>query len=132
MRTGAVGLDAASVPTTIEEPITNDHRAQVLLKKKLAIRIVSIIAAIRILAGLFSDKGISEISRSMYISPPGCFDAVMYNVEHAAMKTLKPWERISAAVGYARYGEGDSLEAVFKRADKAMYARKTEMKAHVS
>ena len=44
------------------------------------------------------------------------------------MKTLKPWERTSAAVGYARYGEGDSLEAVFKRADKAMYARKTEMK----
>ena len=38
------------------------------LKKKLVILIVSIIAAISILAGLFSYKGISDISRSMYIS----------------------------------------------------------------
>ena len=49
-----------------------------------------------------------------------------------ANETLKPWERTSAAVGYARYSQGDSVESVFKRADKAMYARKTEMKAHVS
>ena len=49
-----------------------------------------------------------------------------------ANETLKPWERTSAAVGYARYSEGDSIESVFKRADKAMYARKAEMKAHVS
>lgn len=48
-----------------------------------------------------------------------------------ANETLKPWERTSAAVGYARYSQGDSVESVFKRADKAMYARKTEMKAHV-
>jgi diguanylate cyclase (GGDEF)-like protein len=49
-----------------------------------------------------------------------------------ANETLKPWERTSAAVGYARYSQGDSVESVFKQADKAMYARKTEMKAHVS
>ena len=49
-----------------------------------------------------------------------------------ANETLKPWERTSAAVGCARYSQGDSVESVFKRADKAMYARKTEMKAHVS
>lgn len=49
-----------------------------------------------------------------------------------ANETLKPWERTSAAVGYAHYSQGDSVESVFKRADKAMYARKTEMKAHVS
>ncbi len=46
--------------------------------------------------------------------------------------SLAPWERGSAAVGFARYGEGDSPETVLKRADQAMYARKTEMKAHVS
>jgi len=44
-------------------------------------------------------------------------------------KSLKPWERGNAAIGYAQYSEGDSLEAVFKRADKAMYARKMEMKS---
>ena len=42
---------------------------------------------------------------------------------------LQPWERGNAAVGFAQYREGDTLEAVFKRADKAMYARKTEMKS---
>ena len=44
-------------------------------------------------------------------------------------KSLKPWERGNAAIGYAQYSEGDSLEAVFKRADKAMYTRKMEMKS---
>ncbi len=42
--------------------------------------------------------------------------------------TLKPWERGNAAVGFARYSEGDTVQSVFKRADKAMYVRKTEMK----
>ena len=55
------------------------------------------------------------------------------DIDHnRANETLKPWERTSAAVGYARYSQGDSVESVFKQADKAMYARKTEMKAHVS
>ncbi len=45
--------------------------------------------------------------------------------------TLEPWERISAAIGYALYDQGldGSVEDVFKRADKAMYDRKTAMKA---
>jgi len=64
-------------------------------------------------------------------------DALMQRLQgdidrNRADETLQPWERTSAAVGFARYGEGDTLEAVFKRADKAMYARKAEMKAHVS
>ena len=64
-------------------------------------------------------------------------DALMQRLQgdidrNRADEALEPWERTSAAVGFARYGEGDTLEAVFKRADKAMYARKTEMKAHVS
>lgn len=42
---------------------------------------------------------------------------------------LKPWERGNAAIGYAQYTDEDSLEGVFKRADKAMYARKMEMKS---
>ena len=43
----------------------------------------------------------------------------------------EPWERVSAALGYALYDrEIDSnVLNVFRRADKAMYARKKEMKA---
>lgn len=44
---------------------------------------------------------------------------------------LEPWERTSAAIGYALYTEGLDLSVndVFKRADEAMYERKKEMKA---
>ncbi len=44
---------------------------------------------------------------------------------------LEPWERISAAIGVAFYNPAmdRSVETVFKRADKAMYIRKKEMKA---
>lgn len=43
---------------------------------------------------------------------------------------LKPYEQISAAIGYASYQKGtdQSVEEVYSRADKAMYARKKEMK----
>ena len=45
--------------------------------------------------------------------------------------TLEPWERISAAIGIARYDPitDNSVANVFKRADKAMYLHKREMKA---
>ena len=44
---------------------------------------------------------------------------------------LEPWERTSAAIGYALYTEGLdlSINDVFKRADEAMYERKKDMKA---
>ena len=46
--------------------------------------------------------------------------------------SLPPWEKVSAAIGYALYDkETDScIEDVFKRADEAMYECKTRMKAH--
>ena len=61
-------------------------------------------------------------------------DALMQRLDQEMAKNnavadLEPWEKNSAAVGYARYRAGDSVETVFKRADKAMYARKIEMKA---
>ena len=45
--------------------------------------------------------------------------------------TLKPWEKISAAIGYAKFNKktDKTVEDVFKKADKAMYERKNEMKA---
>lgn len=46
-------------------------------------------------------------------------------------EALKPWERVSAAIGYALYDKtrDSSAHDVFKRADKAMYSRKKAMKA---
>ena len=45
--------------------------------------------------------------------------------------TLKPWEQISAAIGYAKFDKtvDKTVEDVFKKADKAMYDRKVAMKA---
>ena len=44
---------------------------------------------------------------------------------------LEPWERISAAVGFASYDSkiDKSVSDVFVRADKLMYENKREMKA---
>ena len=46
-------------------------------------------------------------------------------------KTLQPWEKVSAAIGMAAYekGKDQSSDDVLKRADQAMYAAKTAMKA---
>ena len=56
------------------------------------------------------------------------FDATVENC--AANDKIKPWERVSAAMGFAIYDEktDKTVEDVFVRADKAMYARKKEMK----
>lgn len=44
---------------------------------------------------------------------------------------LRPWERVSAAIGYAIYtpGRDATVEAVLLRADQDMYREKLEMKA---
>lgn len=44
---------------------------------------------------------------------------------------LKPWEQISAALGYALYDKNQdyTVQDVFRRADQAMYERKKQMKA---
>lgn len=57
-----------------------------------------------------------------------------FNVQIAGISNnddLEPWERVSAALGYAIYDKtiDSSVQNVFSRADKAMYARKKEMKA---
>ena len=46
-------------------------------------------------------------------------------------KNLEAWERISAAVGLAIYDreKDENTDSVLKRADKAMYENKKEMKA---
>ena len=44
---------------------------------------------------------------------------------------LKPWEKVSAAIGIAHFlpGQDKTVEEVFKRSDKAMYEDKIAMKA---
>ena len=46
--------------------------------------------------------------------------------------SLQPWEKVSAAIGYALYDKeiDNGIEDVFKRADEAMYECKTSMRAH--
>ncbi|MCR4604602.1 MAG: diguanylate cyclase [Eubacterium sp.] len=48
----------------------------------------------------------------------------------SADESLKNWQRISAAIGYAIYDERKDLsyDDVYKRADKEMYKRKSKMK----
>ena len=48
-----------------------------------------------------------------------------------ADESLKPWEKISAAVGLARYEKGvyRETEEVLRKADEVMYADKMAMKA---
>ncbi len=49
--------------------------------------------------------------------------------ETASDESLEPWDRISAALGYAVYAEEDGdLQTVLKRADDLMYERKKAMK----
>lgn len=57
------------------------------------------------------------------------FNLQLITIKHNAR--LEPWEKVSAAIGYAVFDNktDTSIENVFKRADKAMYARKKEMKA---
>ena len=50
----------------------------------------------------------------------------------SADSSLQPWEKPSAACGYAVYdpGNDDSVTSVFKRADEDMYRNKVRMKGH--
>ena len=48
-----------------------------------------------------------------------------------ADESLQPWEKVSAAVGLAKYvqGEHDLADTVLRQADEYMYADKVAMKA---
>ncbi len=61
-----------------------------------------------------------------------CIDNFNRNIEAQKHdKNLQVWEQVSAAIGYAKFDprQDESVYNVFKRADKAMYARKVAMKA---
>ena len=60
------------------------------------------------------------------------FSSRLMNIE--ADKSLMPWEKVSAAIGYAVFDaeEDVNVDDVFKRADMAMYQRKSAMKAELN
>ena len=59
----------------------------------------------------------------------GSFNVIIEDMSND--EELEPWERISAAIGYALFDQRRdlSVEDVFKRADGTMYIRKKEMKS---
>lgn len=42
---------------------------------------------------------------------------------------LEPWQKISTAIGFAKYETGDRVEDVFRKADASMYEEKRKMHA---
>ena len=65
-----------------------------------------------------------------YVDRKAKTDQLKADYEKAYAKTdQSPWLRYSAAVGMADYASGDwTAEFVFRRADKAMYENKTQVK----
>lgn len=62
------------------------------------------------------------------------FRAKIDEFERADARELKPWERISAAIGFVRYDPNldSDVAGTFRRADKQMYACKQQMKGGVA
>ena len=61
------------------------------------------------------------------------FKRVIEDLQKADSEELAPWERISAAIGYATYDPDldSDVQSVFRRADEVMYATKRKMKGGV-
>lgn len=55
-------------------------------------------------------------------------EAIVKFVETENDLSKNPWERYSVAIGMADFSNGDTVDSVFKRADKKMYQNKLDMK----
>ena len=77
------------------------------------------------------DEFVVIVSNFDYINLESNVDKFKKSVEHNIKESeLEPWERASAAIGYAIFEEGRdiAIEDTLKRADEQMYACKQEMK----
>ena len=74
------------------------------------------------------DREVAKLEKTMSGDPELAF-GILEN--YAADENLKPWEKISASIGYTVYDpkQDTCVEDVFKRADKEMYKCKEEMHA---
>lgn len=77
------------------------------------------------------DEFVVIVSNYDYINLESNVDKFKKSVEHNIKESeLEPWEKASAAIGYAIFEEGKdiAIEDTLKRADEQMYACKQEMK----
>ena len=77
------------------------------------------------------DEFVVIVSNYDYVNLESNVDKFKKSVEHNIKESeLEPWERASAAIGYAIFEEGRdiAIEDTLKRADDQMYACKKEMK----
>ena len=70
------------------------------------------------------DEFVVVVSGTDYVN----IDDRIKQFNEAAAAEGAPWEKVSAAIGYAAFKKGDAVEDVFRRADRNMYERKTAMK----
>ena len=70
------------------------------------------------------DEFVVVVSGTDYVN----IDDRIKQFNEAAAAEGAPWEKVSAAIGYAAFAKGDAVEDVFRRADRNMYERKTAMK----
>ena len=75
------------------------------------------------------DEFVAILKKSDYECRNDLFTAITKMFLMSEMDTSKdPWEKYSAAVGMAEYEIGNTVDDVFKRADKDMYQNKLMMK----
>ena len=77
------------------------------------------------------DEFVVVVSNYDYVNLENNVEKFKKSVEHNIKENdLEPWERASAAIGYAIFEEGKdiAIEDTLKRADEQMYACKQEMK----
>ena len=78
------------------------------------------------------DEFVVILENSAYTSVVALIEVLNKRMEELVSEPdLKPWEKVSAAIGYALYDEkiDNGVASVFERADNAMYTRKKTMKA---
>ncbi len=78
------------------------------------------------------DEFVVILENSAYVNVLPLIEVLNKRMEELkTAQDLKPWEKVSAAVGYALYDEkiDSGVSSVFERADTAMYNRKKAMKA---
>ena len=75
------------------------------------------------------DEFVAILKNSDYECRNDLFTSITKMFLKSEMDTSKdPWERYSAAIGMAEFESGDTVDEVFKRADKDMYQNKLMMK----
>ena len=123
------------VEDLLESAVKMDKLEHDLIKSKKRAKELGELATLDKHSPLFrvgGDEFIAILKGYDYENIESLVEEFKKEVEHLSNdKSLEPWERTSAAIGYALYDEklNSSYETVFHRADQAMYECKKAMKA---